>query len=177
LPHIIRNLPFYDRPTTVDVRGRSVNVKRDQIIVWVSITEKGVSDLHPNTPRVPAILDTGCTHAFVIRERHLQEWAGIHPRYLRRLAATRVYRKTVPQLAANVWLHPNVSGDRDRIADRAPYRLEILPGIAVVPEPESDPRLPLVGLRAVRWNHLRVSVNGDRCRVAIRTRPRFWFFG
>ena len=71
MPAIIRNLPFSDRSTTVRVRGRPVRVKSDQIIVWVSIAEKGARSLHPNTPRLLAILDTGSNHNFVIRRSQL----------------------------------------------------------------------------------------------------------
>ena len=73
---IVRNLPFYDHATAVEFRGRSIPVKHDQIIVWVSLSEMGQRQLDPNAPRLPAVLDTGCNHAFVIRQRHLVEWAG-----------------------------------------------------------------------------------------------------
>ncbi len=31
-------------------------------------------------------------------------------------------------------------------------------------------------LRAIRWNRLRLSVDGYRCRVRIATRPRLWLW-
>ncbi len=34
---IVRNLPFFSRPTKVNFQGREVSVKADQIIVWVSL--------------------------------------------------------------------------------------------------------------------------------------------
>ena len=130
---IIRNIPFFDQPTTVEVRGQSVRVKRDQILIWVSIAEKGVRTLHPNTPRFPAILDTGSNHNFAIRRKQLIEWAGLHPNYLRSFAATRLHGRTVAQLAANVWLYPNRLGQRDEFAERPPFLLECQHGIAVIP--------------------------------------------
>ncbi len=179
MPAILRNLPFYDHPTTAQVGGRSIAVKRDQIIVWVSLSETGLRQFDPRTPRFPAILDTGCNHSFVIGERHLIDWAGIHPGFLRRLGPTRLHGKPVPQLAANVWLHPNQPGHRDEFSTQSPFLLETNPGIAVVPatESESHPRLPLLGLPAVRWNHLQVSLDGDRSLMTIRTPRRFRFFG
>ena len=59
MPTIIRDLPYFDQPTRVQVRGRSFSVKRDQIVVWIGITEKGIQDLAPRTPCFPAILDIG----------------------------------------------------------------------------------------------------------------------
>lgn len=99
MPIIIRDLPFYDRPTSVQVRGRSVVVRRDQIIVWVSLSEIGRRKLDPKTARFPAILDTGCNHSFVLREQHLVEWAGIHPDFLHRFGPMRLYGMAMPQLA------------------------------------------------------------------------------
>jgi len=179
LPTIIRNLPFFDRSTTAEVRGRAVPIRQDLIVVWVSISEAGVEQLHPKAPRFPAVLDIGCNHSFVIRERHLVEWAGIHPGYLRRLRPTRIYGSASPQMAANVWLHPNRSGHRDDFSAQPPFLVESEPGIAVVPEAvgHGNPRLPLLGLRALRWNRLHVTIDGNRQRVTIRTRRKLWIFG
>jgi len=179
LSAIVRNLPFYDHTTAVEFRGRSIPVKHDQIIVWVSLSEMGQRQLDPNAPRLPAVLDTGCNHAFVIRQRHLVEWAGIHSQYLRRLRPTRAYGVSVPQLAANIWLHPNRPGHRDEFSDQPPFLLGTEQGIAVIPQSadQGNPRLPLLGLRAIRWNHLHLTIDGDHCRVNIRTRRRFWIFG
>ena len=179
MPAILRKLPFYDHPTTAQVGGRSVAVKRDQIVVWVSLSEIGLRQLDPLTPRFPTILDTGCNHSFVIRERHLLDWTGIPPGVLRRLASTRLHGKPVGQFAANVWLHPNRPGHRDEFSGQPPLLLETNQGIAVVHDTESDnhPRLPLLGLPALRWNHLHMSLDGDRSLITIRTPRRFWFFG
>ena len=57
---ILRDLPYSDRPSTVEVYGRTFAVKRDQIILWISLSEKGLEQPDPRTPRFPAILDTGC---------------------------------------------------------------------------------------------------------------------
>lgn len=179
MPAILRNLPFYDHPTTAQVSGRSIAVKRDQIIVWVSVSETGLSQLDPRTPRFPAILDTGCNHSFVIGERHLMDWAGIPPTFLRQLGPTRLHGKPVPQLAANVWLYPNQPGHRDEFSAQPPFLLETNPGIAVVPASDGEvhPRLPLLGLPALRWNHLQVVLDCDRSLITTRTPRRFWFFG
>lgn len=179
MPAIIRNIPFFARPTTVQVRGRSVRVKHDQIIVWVSVSEMGLRQLHRDTPRLPAILDTGSNHNFVIRRSQLLQWAGIHPEYLRNLGPTRLHGRTLPQLAANVWLHPNRTGLRDEFAGEPPFLLECQGGIVVIPElhDQAEPRLPVIGLRAVRSNNLHLSIDGRRRQVSIRTSRRFWVFG
>jgi hypothetical protein len=77
----------------------------------------------------------------------------------------------------DVWLHPNVPGKRDRAADGEPFRLALDTGIAVYPPTMSSvPRLPLLGLRALRLARLHLTIDCDRCSVTLRTARRFWFF-
>jgi hypothetical protein len=120
---LIRNLPFFDRATTAQVRGRSISIRQHVIVVWVSLSELGARTFDPRTPRFPAVIDTGCNHSFVIREPHLVQWAGIAPGFFHRMGGTRIYGGTAPQLAANVWLHRNRSGRRDELIGQAPYLL------------------------------------------------------
>jgi hypothetical protein len=177
---IIHELPYFEQPTSVLVHGRSFPVKREQIVLWVSVADLGHEQLDARTPRIPAILDTGCNHNFVINQQHLTGWAGIHPDYLPKLASTRVGRERMSQLAANVWLHPNVRGKRDELTNGPPFQLELAPGIAVRPAKQGErvhPRLPLLGLRAFQPAGLRISIDCDRRRVNIRTRRRFLPFG
>jgi hypothetical protein len=179
LTAIIRSLPFFERLATVEVRGHSVPVRQDLVTVWVSILEIGLRELDPRTPRFPAVVDTGCNHSFAIPEQHLVQWAGAHPECLRRLRPTRIYGSLAPQLAANVWRHPNRPGHRDEFSGQPPFPVECEAGIAVVPESAGDgnPRLPLLGLPAFRRNRLYLAVDGNRQRVVIRTRRKFWILG
>lgn len=180
MARIMRDLPYFDQPTSVQVRGRSVLIKREQIVLWVSVAEQGRQQLDPRTPLFPAILDTGCNHNFMINQQHLSDWAGIHPDYLRKLASMRVGGQLVPQFAANVWLHPNVTGKLAELPSGLPLQLELTPGIAVHPTAQSEPvhpRLPLLGLRAFQRAGLRIAIDCDRRRVNILTRRRFWDLG
>ena len=181
MPAIIRNLPFLDRESTVDVRGQQLLVKPFQIIVWVSVVEKGIAQLHPDLPRIPAILDTGHNHNFSIQEQHLRQWAGLDPRLFPKLGTARVNEELVDKRAANIWLHPNVPNQRDQFVDRRPFCLELDDGMFVfagrTPEtPVAGPRLPLVGLRALRRSDLTVNLDCHKARITIRT-PRWWIFG
>src|SRR4051794_1513199 len=106
VPTIVRNLPFFDVPTTAIVQGRTIDVKADQIIVWVSLTEGGRAEPGPGCPRFPAILDTGHNHNVSIREQHLFQWAGLDPRSLTRLGETRIGGDRLPLLEADLWIHP-----------------------------------------------------------------------
>jgi hypothetical protein len=176
---ILRDLPYSDQPSTVEVRGRTFAVKRDQIILWISLSEKGLGQLDPRTPRFPAILDTGCNCNLLINQRQLATWAGIHPQHLPKLSSLNLAGERLSQFAANVWLHPNVRGQRDEFGAGPPYQLELLPGIAVYPARQGRPlypRLPLLGLRTFRLTGLQVCLDCHRLRLTIRTPHRFWPF-
>ena len=77
--------------------------------------------------------------------------------------------------AANVWLHSNVPGKRDELADAPPFCLELYPGIGIAAAGmRASPRLPLLGLRGLDRADLEVLMRHRR--VTIRTPRRFWFF-
>src|SRR5438093_3433075 len=114
---ILRSLPYFDARTIVVVRNRAEAVKAQQIVVWVSLAEIEQRELMPGTPRFPAILDTGCSHNFGIREEHLIRWAGIQRGYLRRIGDIRVSNITASLHGAGVWVHRNQPGRRDEWED------------------------------------------------------------
>jgi hypothetical protein len=174
----LSGLPYFNRRTTVLVRGREESVKPTQIIVWASIAEIGREELDPATPRFPAILDTGLTHNFAIQGEHLARWAGLDPRWLSKLHDVTIKGEAVPLREAEVWLHPNRPGERDWFVDRPPFRLRLEQGVAVYPRGMlAAPRLPLLGLRALEWSNLRLSIDCEHRRVWLRTRSRYWLFG
>jgi hypothetical protein len=174
---LVRNQPFFSTPTNVTVQGREVPVKADQIIVWVSLTTGGTARLDSGTPRFPAILDTGHTHNFSIQEQQLIDWAGVDPRALTRIGDIRVGNDRLPLLEADVWLYPNVPGKTDLAAGRAPFCVELDAGVAVYPRSmDAAPRLPLLGLRAMRLAGFRLSIDCDSLRLTIQTAPRFRVF-
>ena len=179
MPTILRDLPFFDRPTSVHVQGREVTIRHDQIVVWVSLAPQDIERPDRNTPRFPAVLDTGFNHSFILHNDHLVRWAGFQSRQLRRLASVKVYGSLVPQFAINVWLHRNLAGLRDELMDQSPVLIETSQGVAVVPDGanHANPRLPLLGLSALRWNRLHLTIDGHRHTVNLRTQRRFWFFG
>jgi hypothetical protein len=178
MPRILHKLPFFDQVTSVTVAGERVAIKADQIIVWVSLGERGRTAPGPQVPRLPALLDTGLSHNFAIREEHLRDWAGLYPPLLPARGHVRLSGLRANVVHADVWVYHNQPGDRDRLLDVPPFRLETLPGIAVYPRGTAGaPRLPVLGLRALRGAGLYLTVDADRCLVYLRTRRRFWFFG
>jgi hypothetical protein len=178
MPAILRRLPFYDKVTTIEVQGRSYPVLPLQIIVWVSLGPRGLPDLHPQTLRFPAVLDPAFTDSFLIHEQHLSQFAGFQLEHFRqREDRLRTPERVIPLYAGNVWLHRNAPGERDQFAAGQPFLFQLHRGIGITSGVPLFPRLPLLGARAFRGANLQVSIDYSRCRVFVRTPPRFWFFG
>jgi len=177
VPTIIRDLPYFEKHTPITVRGREIRVHSYQIVLWVSVTHAAVETLDPNTPRFPAVFDPGFTHNFLIREDQLLQWAGLRSEHLAEQGQIKPYDEAVPLRAANVWLHPNLPGERDKFSDAPPFCLELDSDIGVCPSAMvRAPRLPLLGLRALQLADLEVLINRRPFRVTIRTRRKFWPF-
>lgn len=172
MARILHRLPFFAQDGVVLVGNELVQVKAYEIVVWVSLASRPV--LAEGPPRAfPAILDTGHTHNFAILEEHLIRWTGLRPSMLPVLGSARHQGRRLPVHAAHLWLHPNQPGQRDQLAARPAYRLHIPRGIIIYPAGTRYPRLPLLGLRAIARNKLRLTVDGERLRVSLRT-PGWW---
>src|SRR5438309_1301537 len=98
--------PFPKDPSEVAFRDERIRVRADQIILWMSITIKRVTSPDPAAVPFPVILDTGHSHTFSIRERHLVDWAGLRAEALALLGTARDRDQRVPFRAANLWIHP-----------------------------------------------------------------------
>lgn len=178
MPAILRDLPFFDYPTTVEVGGQRYQVLARQHLVWVSVGHKGLREPSPGMPRFPAIYDSGFTSAFLIHRDQLRRFAGLHPQYL---AATnevlRPHGRRIPLHAANLWLHPNRRGRRDEFSGTAPFLLDIHCGIGICGDADGFPRLPLLGPLAFRPSGVEVCIDHAKYRINARTPRRSWFFG
>lgn len=173
---ILRKLPFYEDSRTLRVPGGPVlTIKHHQIIVWVSITLPEIQEFSPNALRIPAILDIGFNDTFLIREDHFCNWAKLSPTAFAVVDFLSVYGKRAPLIDADLWLHRNVPGTRDQFLAKTPFRLEISSGIAV--SNDLQPRLPLLGMLALRQARLQLQVDFDKCRVNLAPPRRYWFFG
>jgi hypothetical protein len=170
---ILSDLPYSDQPGTVTVGGEVVQALPHQVLVWVSVCVRGLAALDRATPRFPAILDTGNTFGFALAERRLTAWSGCPVAALGRLGDVLINRNRVPRLAADVWLHRNRKGQRGAFRPVAPFRVELRDGVAVYPldAPFPVPRLPILGMRAIDENRLRLVIDGERLRVTLRA-PR-----
>lgn len=166
---ILDRLPIAVRDDITFVGSERVNLKAHEIIVWVSLSVQTVFDWQPGIVHFPAILDPAHTHYFSIQEQHLVRWAGLRPQMLRPLGHMRQAGRRLPLHAANLWLHRNVPGERDRLLDTPPELLEIDRGIALYPNESKFPRLPLVGMRTVVDNQVHVAIDGKRRWVNLRT--------
>jgi hypothetical protein len=174
---ILDRLPVLAERKEESFGERYAHVKRDQILVWVSLHFRGVLP-EVSTRRIPALLDTGNNFDFSLQERHVQEWTGIDLASLPYFGPIEINDRRVDRYEASVWLHPNIPGTRKAADDRLPFLLEMPRGIAVYPHHDTSPgpRLPLVGLPALFQNDLDFFLDPDLRQVTVQTRTwRRWF--
>lgn len=140
-----------------------IDIRPPKIIVGVSITVPEEEGYHRGVFTVPAIIDTGCNRAFMIDKRHLELWAGVRAEYLPSDGKTRFHEgRPYRMYTADVHIHK--SSYKLPLSSHypmMPYHLKSTKSITVM-EPttdEPDPRLPLLGLRALVANRLQLSVD------------------
>ncbi len=87
--------------------------------------------------------------------------------FLRHTGKVEVGGFSVPLLGADVWIHPNRAGAIDP-SGQAPFRLELTGGIIVYPPEVPNPaRLPILGLRGLIRNKLRLTIDGSSRDVTL----------
>jgi hypothetical protein len=110
---------------------------------------------------------------FSIREHQLKRWGGIHPESLPYLGKLRETERTPSLRSASIWIHRNRAGSRE-LSDREPFLLHLPEGIAIYPSDGSNyPRLPLLGLRAIINNKLKLVIDGNWKHASLRS-PLWW---
>jgi hypothetical protein len=171
MPVIVRKRPFFKRRTSWQVAGGAVPILPFQIALSVSIAHNRERVLHPLTPRFPAVLDTGFNNTFLLREEHLQDWAGLRREHLAPAGEMTARGKKVPVFRAHVWLHPNVPGTREELPGGRPFCIELDPGLAVCPRGMTEPRLPLLGMRALFLGNLQMSFRWRTMLFSLRATP------
>jgi hypothetical protein len=178
MPPILRQLPIFDQATTLRVpNGPVVPIKPLQIICWASITPPGLAALPPGAQRFPVVIDTGFNDNFLLQAQHFTTWAGLALQDFTAMDFLSVYGQRVPLLDVDIWLYRNIPGHRDQLANALPFRLQLDSGVGVCPASLNAPRLPLLGMRALRRNDLQLFLDSRACRLWLRTPRRFWFFG
>lgn len=136
-----------DQPGTVATPTGPVLLRPFQIAVSVALTVGGQC-----SPIFPAILDTGHSHNFSIRHDHLRDWAGMA---LRQVGFIKVNQQIVPLAECDLVIHGIV--------------LKCVDGIAVYPDHHpAAPRLPLLGLRALVRNGVRVVIDGQQVELSVK---------
>jgi hypothetical protein len=145
------NLEISQGATVVPTVLGAIEIKAFQIVASVRLSIGGQM-----TPDFPAIVDTGLNHNFAITEEHLGA-LGIKPDVLETIGWMKVLDRIVPLKAAELHLggHPLIASS----------------GISVWPG--KHPRLPLLGMRALIQNKMRLVIDGRRCKASIG--PSMWY--
>jgi hypothetical protein len=173
MPALIQRLPFGPARSELQLTvplGNPVPLLTDQIVLWVSVAPLG-DELPPDSPRFPAILDTGFNNGFLLQKSQLIGWAspGVYEHCDRSGVILRSAGELIPLYYASVWVYPNIPGSRDPRPNGTPFYLDIPGGIALTPSGSRVTKsLPLIGTAAIRHSNLRVQIDGGRETVDIQ---------
>jgi hypothetical protein len=163
----LKRLPIAEQSSLISIFGEWLKLRPYQIVIQVSISP--FREWDSRTPIIPALIDTGLNHHFSIQGHHLSRWAGIHPESLSSLGEMREGGRTAGLRRAYVWIHRNRRGHRD-LRDAEPFSLSLREGIAIYPADGSNyPRMPLLGLRAILKNKLKLTIDGRREHASLRS--------
>ena len=136
--------------------------------VWVSVTRPDATSHGINA--FPAMIDTGCTSALIIREEHLalvgtpKTHFPLFPGPPARATTSAVGTVLRPRVQAKLWMHPHPVGNA------APLDLQITCGITVheLPrKPGEEVVMPLLGALAFRGTGLTVMVDYQNLTTTI----------
>lgn len=173
---ILKDLPYFGEHTSVVAGAETLRVKPHQIMLWLSVTMAEQIEWDPRIPAFPALLDTGNNQNLSVTAAQLTRWAGIRPELLPVLGTMREREQRILRRHANLWVHANVPGSTARQKQK-PFLL-VVDGIAVYPDDQlRSPPLPLLGLKCITRNRLRMMLDGNRRRLSLYTRPRWWWLG
>jgi hypothetical protein len=176
---LLHDLPFYEHNTPLllpdgspyrDEVGQPLFAFHDQIVFWASLTPVGQGALVAAAPRFPVVIDTGFNDTLLISEAQLRHWARLDPA---NLTLSAVFLQIsgghlLLRYEVDLFVHPNLPGERDQFAATQAERLELPDGLAVWPmHVPGGRRLPLLGVRALAVAGLRLSINGARRLVSI----------
>jgi hypothetical protein len=165
---ILDRLPIPEERWSVPTPDRVEDVRPDQIIVRVSITTGDVKQCPADAPVIPAILDTGNNHNFAMRRQHWDRWIPWVPR---RIGQANVGGFVVPLFSAKVWIHPNREGTVEP-SGGIPCVLCMDQGIVIYPPTVANPiRLPVLGLRGLIRNGLRLTIDGPTRELTLESPP------
>ena len=162
---ILQSLPFGPDVAEFVAGSRVIATKPFQIVCWASVT-LSLSD-RPSSKRFPILIDTGHSGSFCLHDGQLRDWAGVEPSQLPLLRQRKINGIACDVRDAVLWLYPNVRGQRKIDSAREIVRVELSDGIEVLPARINFPRIPLLGLKTIAHNHLRLIVNGDAGHVSL----------
>jgi hypothetical protein len=181
MPVIIQDMPWVTDDAGEDIRSpdgsllicpttkRPVRVCHDQIVVWASLAPVTLASLPSGFPVFPLLIDTGFNDSFLMQSQ--QAWVWMTSTICNQLPVNRhrlpVPDAYIPNRLASVWLHPNLAGSRDRNKAGAPVQLQLEFGATLAPSGPYAREKPLLGMRAIRFNKLKIRIDGQLQRVWI----------
>jgi hypothetical protein len=113
---ILDRCPFYEEATEARTPSGPILIRSYQIVVWVGLSVRGTL-----SRPFPAVLDTGHSHNFSIKEEHLDLWTGLHVPEIKTIGRARVNKQLVELKDAAIAVYSNAPGERDLLQEKPPF--------------------------------------------------------
>jgi hypothetical protein len=150
--------------------GDPIPLLKDRIVLWFSITAFMETGFPVNSFLFPGVFDSGFNNDFLIQKSQLISWTrqGTYEHCEPNKLFLGAAGEQIPLYDAMVWLYPNRPGTREVLTGGTPFCLNLPSGIGVTkPDSKYAKPLPLLGLSAIRFNDMRVSIDGKHEYVTI----------
>jgi hypothetical protein len=173
MPILIHRLPFGPVPTGSMLQvplGDPLPLLVDRIVLWFSITAFMETGFPVESSLFPGIFDSGFNNDFLIQKSQLISWTrqGTYEHCEPNGLFLRTDGGPIPLYDAAVWLYPNRPGTREVLTGGTPFCLNLPTGIAVTQrDSRNEKSWPLLGLSAIRFNDMRVHIDGKNETVTI----------
>jgi hypothetical protein len=142
-------------------------VYRNQIVIWISILKiKQQYNALRRPPYFPVLLDTGFNHNIHISKQHFNKWTkDTYLLYPEEGVAT-LAGVDIPLRKANILIYRNIPGLVYPDLHSEPIFLELNAGIIINENDSIIPRIPLIGMRALKTAGFDIRMD---CAVGLAT--------
>lgn len=157
------------RPVVCPTAGCVLRAHHDQLFVWATLAP-GTQPPSAGATLFPVLIDTGFNEMFLMQQRQAEAWltAPVFATFQALRNRLKVGAEFLTAWDISLWVYPNVPGTRVPDPSATPVWVDAPHGVWLAPPGSGLTReKPLLGLRAVRFNRLKLRVDGDAGRFAL----------
>lgn len=162
---ILDRLPFFRQERTVYL---PMEPDRQTIQPLMVVVQVSLSIRNRIFGPIPAFLDSGFNHNFLISRSQFVSWIGMEPDAIEATGRMSFRGEQIILRKVDVLIHRNERGTNTIIPDDPfPWHIDQDRGIAI--QNENANKLPILGMRSIVRNYLRYIIDGKNDFVTLRS--------